>query len=208
MSALGKIVGGGIVLFSMTIFGQNAGTGAAASTEGMPATDNTVKAKNAVNINPAALIWGNINASYERFLGDKHGAMLQAGLFFNNGFGIAGHYRYHYYKKDDHSGISSPFIGGFAAYENTKDDANVKNSATGSTTVYHIEATYVKVGLTWGRRWVFSNSMDITGRIGYGFPIVAKFKWPDSPPAETKSIENNKKYWNGVDAELSIGYAF
>jgi hypothetical protein len=208
MSVQGRIVGGVIALMAMAVFAQNTGTGGAASNEGMPSTDNTVKEINAVNINPVSLIWGNISASYERFLGDKHGAMLQAAFFLKSGFGVAGHYRYHYFKNDSHSGISSPFIGAFVCFEQTKDDANIKNSSAGTTNVNHIDVTYLKIGANWGRRWVLSNKMNIAARIGYGFPVIANFKWRTDPLTDKSKTENSKKYWNGVDAELSLGYTF
>jgi hypothetical protein len=209
MFAKVRIAGGVIALTAMVVFAQETGKGET-PIPGMPLTDNTVKAINAVNINPAGLIWGNINASYERFLKEKYGAMLQAEYFFKQGFGVAGHFRYHYFKNDSHSGISSPFIGGFVCFESAKDEANVENASNGSTTVYPVDVTYLKIGLNWGRRWVLSNSLTIVGRIGYGFPVMANFKWPDPDhkPSDFEKIQNKKKYWNGVDAEASIGYAF
>jgi hypothetical protein len=169
--------------------------------------DIAKKVINAVNLNPAGMIWGNINASYERFLPDKHGAMLQLGYYLQGGISIAAHYRYHYFK-DDQFGLNSYFIGGFIKYVNTKDEADIDGN-DGSIIVFSPKVSYLNIGGYWGRRWILSNAMNICARIGYGIPVMAQFTWPEIPkPSNASSIEMKKTIWQGIDAELSLGYTF
>jgi hypothetical protein len=216
MSVKARLAGGFVAIMALVVFGQATDTSksswqsntAAGSARGeMPVTEDIAKKViNAVNINPVALIWGNINVSYERFFPDKHGAMLQLGYFLKNGISVAAHYRYHYYKEDQ-TVLNSPYIGAFVSFTNTKDEANIEVNDN-SINVVPTTVSYLNIGVNWGRRWILSNAMDIACRIGYGFPIVANFEWPTPPPGGAKSIENKKKYWNGIDAELSLGYTF
>jgi hypothetical protein len=209
MSVKVRMVGGVIAILSMALLAQDSTKAEATKNEGMPMTDNTVTAINAVTINPVGLIWGNINVAYERFLQGKYGAMGQVSYFFQQGIGLAGHFRYHLFRNESHSGMSSPFIAGFAEFDLTKDEAKIEDPP-GNVTVYPMDIIYLKIGANAGRRWVLSNSWTIVGRIGYGIPVVANFKWNNKhvDEGDSKSVENKKRFWNGVDAELSIGYAF
>jgi hypothetical protein len=181
---------------------------AAGSSRGeMPmAEDISKKIKNAVSLNPAGLIWGNINASYERLLPDRHGAMLQLAYTLQNGVGVAAHYRYHYFKEDQ-IGLNSYFFGGFVKYTTTKDEAT-EDAGDGVTRVHKLDVSSMHVGVNWGRRWILSNAMNICGRIGYGYPVWADFKWEQMQPGTAATIQNNMKFWQGVDAELALGYSF
>ena len=210
MSVKVRMVGGVIAILSMALLAQDSTKAEATKNEGMPMTDNTVTAINAITINPVGLIWGNINVAYERFLQGKYGAMGQVSYFFQQGIGLAGHFRYHLYKNESHSGMSSPFIAGFAEFDLTKDEAEIEEENSDAKTIYTMDVIYLKIGANAGRRWVLSNNWAIVGRIGYGIPVVANFKWNKAHVDESKakSVENKKRFWNGVDAELSIGYAF
>ena len=203
MCAKARLIGLFIVMTSIVVFAQR---NSASASRGMSSDDFIPRWENAVNLNPLASVWGNLNASYEHLFGDRHGAMFQAGLFFKGGYSLAGHYRYHYFKDEAHHGLNSPFIGAFVSYEKAQDEINVDSGAV--TTIFNIEARYLKVGLNWGERWAISDKMSIVFRAGYGYPFIAKFTWPEPKPVNVKSAENKKKYFNGIDAELSVGYAF
>jgi hypothetical protein len=181
---------------------------AAGSSRGeMPVPEDIAKkVTNAVNVNPLGLVWGNINASYERFLPDRHGVMLQLGYYTKNGVSVAAHYRYHYYKEDQ-TVLNSWFVGGFVRYGNTNDEVEEDNGSV-LPSVKEFTAQYLHVGANWGRRWILSNAMNIAARIGYGFPVWSQYKWTAPQPGTASSLENKDKYWNGVDAELSLGYTF
>jgi hypothetical protein len=198
-----RLIGLLIAMTSMVVFAQRNSTSTSRS---MLSNDFTTKLENAVNLNPLATVWNDINASYEHLFGDRNGVMFQAGLFFKGGYSIAAHFRYHYFTNKSHEGLNSPFIGAFLSHEKVQDEANVDSANV--TTIYNIKASYVKVGLNWGERWAISDKISIVFRAGYGYPFYARFTWPEPKPADVKSAENKKKIFSGIDAELSIGYAF
>jgi hypothetical protein len=198
-----RLIGLFIAMTSIVVFAQRNST---SSSSGVPSYDFEIKKDNAVNLNPLATVWNTIDASYEHLFGDRHGAMFQAGLYFKGGYSLAAHYRYHYFTNKSHEGLNSPFIGVFLSHEKVQDEANVDSADV--TTIYTIEASYVNVGLNWGERWAVSDKLSIAFRAGYGYPFYARFTWPEPKPANVKSAEKKKKFFGGIDAELSIGYAF
>jgi hypothetical protein len=198
-----RLLGLFIAMTSVVVFAQR---NSSSTSNRMLSDDFAIKQENAVNLNPLATAWNTINASYEHLFGDMHGTMFEAGLFFKGGYSLAAHYRYHYFTSRSHKGLNSPFIGAFLSHEKVHDEANVDSADV--TTIYSIEASYVNVGLNWGERWGISDKISIVFRAGYGYPFYARFTWPEPKPANVKPAEKKKKFFGGIDAELSIGYVF
>lgn len=160
---------------------------------------------NAINANPLALAFGGLNATYEHLFGDRHGLMVQSGFTFKGGYGVAFHYRYHFFTKPSHHGISSPFWGPFIHFEQGPTSAWVEED--GERTDYDIDVTFLKIGLNVGRRWVWG-AFNLAFRIGYGYPVIADFKWSPDEPEQVETMEAVSKVLAGIDGELSIGFAF
>ncbi len=167
--------------------------------------DPAVKATNAINVNPLGLVFGGLNASYEHLFGGRHGLMLQGGFIFKGGYNVALHYRFHYFSKQKHNGLNSPFWGPFVYFEESSTEARVEEN--GVRTDYDIDITYLKAGLNVGRRWVWG-AFTLVFRIGYGFPIIADFRWTPEENELTETVETLTKIIGGIDGELSIGFAF
>jgi len=165
----------------------------------------SVKTTNAINLNTLGLAFGNISASYEHLFNGKHGLMMQGTFIYNSGYGAGVHYRHHYFSKLKHNGINSPFWGPFLYFEKRPGIATV--TSDDSTEKYDFEITYLKAGLNAGRRWVWG-AFTMAFRIGYGYPLIADFKWPPNESEEVKTIETIIKVIAGIDGELSIGFVF
>jgi len=72
-----------------------------------------------------------------------------------------------------------------------------------------VEETFMHLGANWGRRWIWGPGISMVFRIGYGLPLIADFKWLSvARPENADVIERLFKVFEGVDAELTVGWAF
>jgi hypothetical protein len=161
----------------------------------------------AVNTNPLSLVLGSYGGNVEVLLNGKHGLMAEAG-FSNSATASATvasfHYRHHYFTKPRHQNMNSPFWGPFFYYE--KSHGTIADNANNIN--YTVDILYGKLGLDWGRRWVWNNGFNICFHIGYGLPLIADFDWHGNEPDQVDVIENLTKLIAGIDGGLSLGFAF
>lgn len=166
---------------------------------------NDLDQTNSISIYPLGIVFGNAAFNYEHLFHGKHGIMIQCSFpFFGKTKGYTGalHYRHHYFSKQKHIGLNSPFWGMFAYYE--KSEAEIEDGYN----QYNLKINFMKAGINWGRKWIFNSGFNICFRIGYGIPFIAEFDWSPTEPDNVEAIEALTKILGGIDGEFTIGYSF
>ena len=163
----------------------------------------------AIQTNPFSLISGSLLANYEIMLGGKHGICAEGAYGFlsaSSGYQAGLQYRLHMLLRPAHHGMSSPFVGFFGRYYHWITEMQ---DPTDKTITYKVEETFMHLGANWGRRWIWGPGISMVFRIGYGLPLIADFKWLSAArPENADVIERLFKVVEGVDAELTVGWAF
>lgn len=163
--------------------------------------------RNAVNLYALGLVMGNAKGNYEHLFGGRHGLVIESAIYTgqqSSGTSFDLQYRYHYFTKEKHNGLNSPFWGPFVYIEESQ--TKLEDLNTGAT--YEISTSYAKAGLDWGRRWVWGSGFNICFRIGYGLPLMADYEWSPVEHEQAAQIEALTTVLGGIDGELTLGWAF
>ncbi len=158
---------------------------------------NIAKMNQAIAVDVAAMMFGEISMNYELLLGHQHGIVVEGSYF--GGLNTHGEnaelaYRWHW-SKSMNSGFVGAFVNGGRNYGYDRDFHDDNGVAFSNTSV--------TVGLAIGKRWVSAYGLNIVARIGYGYTWI-KF---DDPAPDQHTI-NKIRAETGLDSELSIGWAF
>jgi hypothetical protein len=121
------------------------------------AIQNNLHAQAYIKVNPIALAWGSLNASYEKVLSDKNSYELGANLLFGSGYtgvGASAQYRFYISDSDAPKGLFiAPEVGAtFGKY-----------TVLGTGTSF----TAFELGGLIGYQWLFSNEK-FSFQIGVG----------------------------------------
>jgi hypothetical protein len=168
-------------------------------------TIKTIIKTNAINIAPINIVFGSYCGYYECLLGGRHGCMIQGEYIKSNtskGYDCALTYRYHFFKRKNHAGLNSPFLGAFLYYEKSENQIEIERST------YSVDYKAYKLGLQWGRRWIFWKGLDLCLDIGYGFPLHTDYGWSPIRPNNGDQLELLATIEYGLMWEASIGFAF
>ncbi len=173
--------------------------------------------KNIVDIQPLALMNG-ISGSYTRLVGKSVGIQAEGGVILWDPFGMESEgargailVPIYLRTKKKHWGMSSPYISPFIQYQKGESDLKGSRSINGSDiTRYSVEA--VKVGASFGRKWIFDSGFNLGIRAGYGFFPMYNDDRGDNPLVltddEWSTAEKFGKFISGFDAAFQVGFAF
>jgi hypothetical protein len=157
---------------------------------------------NSLNINPAGIFLGSVGATYEHLFAERHGATIDGSYGFGKGYGLSVSYRYHYSIEDSSNILISPFWGPFI------HGGKVSTSFKDNDQNYDVDIELITVGLNLGARSRLWEKFNFVWRIGWGYPVSARFSWSPQKSEDYKTIETLTKILGGIDAELSIGFVF
>jgi hypothetical protein len=161
---------------------------------------NIAKMNQAFQVDIGGFMFGALSLNYEYLFKHQHGIVLEGSYYpgFStwdfHGENAELAYRWHWAKS-----MSSGFLGAFISagrfyghYHDFQADYDAKYSQTSIT-----------VGPNIGKRWVSAWGLSLVGRIGYGY-TWSKF---DNPAPDHRTMDRLRSE-SGLDAELSLGYAF
>jgi hypothetical protein len=160
-------------------------------------------ARHAVQIAPLGLITGAYGGNYQFMVIPGHSAVIggsYSGNEQNTGYSMELAYRFHRQRL-----MASPFFSLFCSYGDMENTLVLEENNKRNKYPYSIQL--LKIGANAGKRWSFRHSLNLTGRIGYGLPIMS-FKWLNTKPASAKTIETITKFTSGLDLELTTGFCF
>ncbi len=191
----------------------------------LSSAQNSVETKrehtiNAIGLPPISLL-GGIAVNYEHLFGEKAGVFVEAsGIFWSiakgdaSGFSTALHYRHHNKKKKNSKGLSSQYWGPTVTFSKNSATAAFATSKLNSTATELLpyELTSLKLGISGGRRWVFSSGFTLDFRGGYGLFPLYDMTWDDHTSSikddEKEFFETIMKVVGGIDLGISLGFAF
>jgi len=161
------------------------------------------KMKQAVQFDVAGLLFGDLSLNCEYLFNHQYGIVI-GGTYYPKYYRHSSHgengeleYRWHW-DKSMNSGFLGAFLNGGRFYGTDRssrwDDMN--NDMT-------YKQTSVTLGPDIGRRWVTDWGMSLVARVGYGY-TWSKFENTTLDQHELDRINAV----TGLDAELSIGFAF
>lgn len=198
-----------------TVFSMTASFLAAADNN---PTREATRFNHAINLNPIGFITGSYGGNYELLLAQTHGLVFE-GAYSNTkatsgsdeatakGGTGAFHYRWHW-----SNAMESGFLGAFVRYSSATGTGNV--TTTSGTTItktnFDVTLTATTIGLNIGKRWVWDNGINIVARIGYGYSNL-NLSTTSTDSNVNKTLSDLKpilQVISGLDAELSVGYAF
>lgn len=167
-----------------------------------PQAPATAEFSTSLHMSPLTLL-GGFAGSVEQQIVGPHALQLGAGW---TGYGISQgvevglNYRFYL-----GAPLDSAFVGAFALY----GDIEAQGEFGESSTTYEIAVEFFRLGLNYGRRWVFSSGFSILLRGGYGYPIrTVDWRAPGPSQAERRDFESTLGWLLGVDAEFSLGWTF
>ena len=172
----------------------------------------------AINTSPLGPILGLYALNYELLIGQKHGLFLEGiyidyrgAIFKPSNPGVGGRlnaqYRWHM-----SGAMESFFVGIFARYYNFTYATTEKVVTNGNNAIvgFDMNITSYGVGLNIGWRWIGSHGENFAVRIGYG-PSSASASATRSEQSilqRVADLKNGEVLYGGIDAEVSVGYAF
>ena len=155
-----------------------------------------------LHMNPLILL-GGFAGSVERQIVGPHAVQLGAGWTgrgISQGIEVGLNYRLYLGEP-----LDSAFVGAFALY----GDVVARGEFGESSDEYVIDVEFLRLGLNYGRRWVFSSGFSILLRGGYGYPIrTVGWRAPAPSQTEQRDFESILGWLLGVDAEFSLGWTF
>ncbi|KMQ49363.1 hypothetical protein CHISP_3725 [Chitinispirillum alkaliphilum] len=161
----------------------------------------------AVQIYAFGLLVQNLAVNYEILLQNRHGLLFEGNYQLrDNSFGVGFHYRNHYHTRSNHRGLNSPFWGPYIVYGQLSGDAFEEENFSRDDFTFELKT--VKLGLNWGRRWVWNSGFSLVFRIGYGIPVYSEYQWFPHNPKRIEDLERLLDIFTGIDGEFTIGWAF
>jgi hypothetical protein len=199
-------------LIALTLFAVP--TVAAAQPDTAPSLSVTEKSEPAdsINVSPLGLVFGNVALTYEHLFNGTHGLIVEGygnresnddgnSLQFGGGIG----YRWHWRGKQN-----SGFLG--VQVSQSMGTGEVVTDVGGTNEMRHamsVRSTMVTGNI--GKRWMLTDNVNITFRIGAGWGHhVATAKEDTQEAKDAEKLMNDILAFLpvGFDGELSLGYAF
>ncbi len=174
-----------------------------------PAPEPVSAPRNVVSLSPLGLVLGRIRLNYERLFADRHGFLIEAVVtpevftgfdFVRAGGGLG--YRWYW-----NGPATSGFVGGHIALE--QGAGSLKVALDDEERVYQGRVRRLSIVPVVGKRWVFTQHLLMTLRIGVGY-AAARYK-PDvaSDPKAVELLRDwSQKVPIAIEGELSLGYRF
>jgi hypothetical protein len=206
MTALKSIVtaslAGGILLSSALASAQAPSLTAQAPAE---KTDS-------INVSPLGLLFGTVAVTYEHLWNDQHGLILEGegsrsandtGSAMEGAVGVG--YRWHWSKAQ-----SSGFLG-IMAERSLLGSGTVTVDDNGQAMTYKAKVSSTSLTLNIGKRWMLSDSLNLTLRFGVGrgwYSAQVTSDGPHAMEAEQTATARLSVIPVALDGELSLGYTF
>lgn len=160
------------------------------------------------------LFVGRLSGQYEMQIG-KSSLNLTGNVSFTDkkpGYLVGLGYRYYFSSRRTSTfiGVVANFADYKKEYTNQTIDTGVPNATT--TGDFRLWGQTITAGVNIGHRISILRIFNITGRIGYGYPIqINDLTWQgqgDQAPVDGNTLKQNYLLTSGIDAELSFGFHF
>jgi hypothetical protein len=167
---------------------------------------------NSINISPLGLVAGNIALTYEHLFGGTHGVIVEGVMNRSSSddgdqmqFGGAVGYRWHWRGRQNSGFLGVTFaqtVGSGSVTENLGSPDEMKHEMS-------VRSTMLTANI--GKRWMLTNAINITARLGLGWGHHVATAKEDT--VEAKNAEDTMNSLLaflpiGAEGELSLGYAF
>ena len=158
----------------------------------------------ALHIGVPELIGGIAGIKYELLLNRRDGIFVDAS--FGTSSKNKGHILTAGYRRHNERRMEGGFWGIFLNYADY--EAEYKEKTDHGTTVHPYAMRSFSMGPYIGKRWIFGRGLSVVTRVGYGYPFT-DFSWLDEPPPEHPDLAKGIIiFFEGLDAELSMGFCF
>lgn len=154
-------------------------------------------------------VWGSPSVTYEHLFAGGHGLLIGANAFYarydiGTGMGAGGSigYRWHWSKRQD-----SGFLGVHAGFDRDKRPLRITVNDMTEDSLVDVSTFYLVSNI--GKRWLVSDSINITARIGSG--LALRRLGANAENAESLvgfAEEVIGLFPVTLDGELSVGYTF
>ncbi|MCO4762833.1 MAG: hypothetical protein KC502_15065 [Myxococcales bacterium] len=164
-----------------------------------------------MNFSPLGLLFGSYSVNFEHLMNSQHG-LIAEGLFSQSSdkdsttmsAGAAVGYRWHWSKTQD-----SGFLGAMLGYQTGTSVVKVVDGAGEKS--FDVSVSAPSVTFNVGRRWAWSNGLNITLRFGVGRAVYSLSSTSTDPDVQD-AINTVDDLMNALpvtlDGELSIGWIF
>ncbi len=173
--------------------------------------EQKVEKENSINISPLGLVAGNIALTYERLFSGTHGVIVEGVMNRSSSddgdslqFGGSIGYRWHWRGQQN-----SGFLG--ATFSQTMGSGSVTRTANGASMTHDMSVRSTMITANIGKRWMLTDAVNITARIGLGWGhhvATAKDNTPEAKESEEFMNDILSLLPIGAEGELSLGYAF
>jgi hypothetical protein len=167
--------------------------------------------ENSINLSPLGLVAGNIALTYERLFGGTHGIIVEGVMNRASGddgdsmqFGGSVGYRWHWRGQQN-----SGFLG--VTFTQTVGSGSVTRSVNGAEMTHDMSVRSTMLTANIGKRWMLTDAVNITARLGLGWGNhVANAKDDSAEAQESEEFMNDllSLLPIGAEGELSVGYVF
>ena len=169
-----------------------------------PSDPQGITYRNGVQVGMLELLWREYSVKYEHLFGVRDALELEGSIIDSksgSGYTLGISYRRHRPGQ-----FTGRFWGPFLTFKDYDDEYEEKVDDETVTHSYSIRGAVV--GLNIGRRWIWGSGFSGVLRFGYGVPLV-DLVWSDTRPADhPDAIKGLLTFFQGFDAELSVGYCF
>jgi hypothetical protein len=154
-------------------------------------------------------VWGSPSVTYEYLFAGGHGLLIGANAFYANynigtGMGAGGSigYRWHWSERQD-----SGFLGLHAGFDRDKKPLRITVNDMTEDSMVDISTFYLVSNI--GKRWLVSDSINITARIGGGLALRRLGANAEDAESLVGFVEEVVGLFPvTIDGELSVGYTF
>lgn len=186
------------------IFLLVAGTGSFVSAEEPPDAKPQKQYKQAITINPLALLSMGIAGHYTAMIAPKTSVFVEGSYTASpaaKGWVAAGGARYHF--GDD---LKAKYVGLYYMHARLRGDLEV--IIKGSTHKHELIGDPLwAIGAHYGKRWIWREWLTLGWRIGLGFGQT-KFTWDPEPAQDLRLTKTIMDAVSPLDSEFTLGYAF
>lgn len=170
---------------------------------------------NSINASPLGVLAGSYSLTYERMLSGGHGAIVEGNLSHANkdgssqtSGGLTVGYRWHWRGQQN-----SGFLGVNAGYSRGTGSGSITTTTNNmqSTKSFDVDTGVFSLTANIGKRWMLTDNLNITFRIGAGYGNYSVTTDSTDPDAQkvTKAVDDLLHFLPvAFDGELSVGYNF